>query len=200
MRTARAGRSAGGRSGCSSCRRHGPARRADGVKRMLSPRGAAKGMIAQVRAEMKQRPRRRLQRQNMNVSSCSSNGETCITVLPAPRKAQDQRKRHLRQPSTRLRKASVRRAEHRARIHNGERSAIKTLTNGLTFHSGHTSSKSHRFGCRGRVLWWEKKKARARREPLRDWSGRQDLNLRPPVPQTDALPSCATARRVDGRY
>ena len=27
-----------------------------------------------------------------------------------------------------------------------------------------------------------------------DWSGRQDLNLRPPVPQTDALPSCATAR------
>ena len=30
------------------------------------------------------------------------------------------------------------------------------------------------------------------------WSGRQDLNLRPPVPQTGALPSCATARRVYG--
>ena len=26
------------------------------------------------------------------------------------------------------------------------------------------------------------------------WSGRQDLNLRPPVPQTDALPGCATPR------
>lgn len=27
------------------------------------------------------------------------------------------------------------------------------------------------------------------------WSERQDLNLRPPVPQTDALPGCATLRR-----
>ena len=26
------------------------------------------------------------------------------------------------------------------------------------------------------------------------WSERQDLNLRPPVPQTDALPGCATLR------
>ena len=30
--------------------------------------------------------------------------------------------------------------------------------------------------------------------PLHCWSGRQDLNLRPLVPQTSALPSCATAR------
>ncbi len=29
-----------------------------------------------------------------------------------------------------------------------------------------------------------------------NWSGRQDLNLRPPVPQTDALPGCATPRPV----
>lgn len=27
-----------------------------------------------------------------------------------------------------------------------------------------------------------------------EWSGRQDLNLRPPVPQTGALPNCATTR------
>ena len=27
-----------------------------------------------------------------------------------------------------------------------------------------------------------------------DWSGRQDLNLRPPAPQAGALPSCATPR------
>ena len=26
------------------------------------------------------------------------------------------------------------------------------------------------------------------------WSGRQDLNLRPPVPKTGALPNCATSR------
>ena len=26
------------------------------------------------------------------------------------------------------------------------------------------------------------------------WSGRQDLNLRPSVPKTDALPGCATPR------
>ena len=26
------------------------------------------------------------------------------------------------------------------------------------------------------------------------WSGREDLNLRPPVPHTGALPSCATPR------
>lgn len=28
------------------------------------------------------------------------------------------------------------------------------------------------------------------------WSERQDLNLRPSVPQTDALPICATLRLV----
>jgi hypothetical protein len=28
------------------------------------------------------------------------------------------------------------------------------------------------------------------------WSGRQDLNLRPLVPQTSALPDCATPRAV----
>ena len=27
-----------------------------------------------------------------------------------------------------------------------------------------------------------------------DWSGRQDSNLRPSVPKTDALPGCATPR------
>ena len=27
------------------------------------------------------------------------------------------------------------------------------------------------------------------------WSGREDLNLRPSDPQSDALPNCATARR-----
>ena len=27
------------------------------------------------------------------------------------------------------------------------------------------------------------------------WSGRQDLNLRPPAPQAGALPGCATPRR-----
>src|SRR5918995_2938702 len=35
-----------------------------------------------------------------------------------------------------------------------------------------------------------------RRRPKPEWSGRQDLNLRPPVPQTDALPGCATPRPV----
>ena len=29
-----------------------------------------------------------------------------------------------------------------------------------------------------------------------NWSERQDLNLRPPVPQTDALPGCATLRHL----
>ena len=29
-----------------------------------------------------------------------------------------------------------------------------------------------------------------------DWSGRQDLNLRPLVPQTSALPDCATPRSL----
>ena len=28
------------------------------------------------------------------------------------------------------------------------------------------------------------------------WSGRQDSNLRPPVPKTGALPGCATPRRA----
>ena len=32
-----------------------------------------------------------------------------------------------------------------------------------------------------------------------DWSGRQDLNLRPPVPQTGALPGCATPRLLNAR-
>jgi hypothetical protein len=27
-----------------------------------------------------------------------------------------------------------------------------------------------------------------------DWSGREDLNLRPPAPQAGALPGCATPR------
>ena len=31
------------------------------------------------------------------------------------------------------------------------------------------------------------------------WSGRQDLNLRPSVPKTDALPGCATPRH-NGSY
>ena len=31
------------------------------------------------------------------------------------------------------------------------------------------------------------------------WSGRQDSNLRPPVPKTGALPGCATPRSVRGR-
>ena len=30
------------------------------------------------------------------------------------------------------------------------------------------------------------------------WSGRQDLNLRPLVPQTSALPDCATPRTKQG--
>jgi len=29
---------------------------------------------------------------------------------------------------------------------------------------------------------------------LKYWSGRQDLNLRPPAPKAGALPSCATSR------
>ncbi len=29
---------------------------------------------------------------------------------------------------------------------------------------------------------------------MHDWSGRQDSNLRPSVPKTDALPGCATPR------
>ena len=29
-----------------------------------------------------------------------------------------------------------------------------------------------------------------------EWSGRQDSNLRPPVPKTGALPGCATPRLV----
>ena len=38
---------------------------------------------------------------------------------------------------------------------------------------------------------------RPQRQPItsRGWSGRQDLNLRPPHPQCDALPDCATPRR-----
>ena len=28
------------------------------------------------------------------------------------------------------------------------------------------------------------------------WSGRQDLNLRPPAPKAGALPSCATSRTI----
>ncbi len=31
---------------------------------------------------------------------------------------------------------------------------------------------------------------------LQDWSERQDLNLRPLVPQTSALPGCATLRQA----
>src|SRR5271170_223112 len=31
--------------------------------------------------------------------------------------------------------------------------------------------------------------------PRRNWSGRQDLNLRPSAPKADALPDCATPRR-----
>jgi hypothetical protein len=29
-----------------------------------------------------------------------------------------------------------------------------------------------------------------------NWSGRQDLNLRPPAPHAGALPSCATPRQT----
>src|SRR5438309_10704684 len=37
----------------------------------------------------------------------------------------------------------------------------------------------------------------ARNQPnsLRNWSGREDLNLRPPAPKAGALPGCATPRR-----
>jgi hypothetical protein len=31
-------------------------------------------------------------------------------------------------------------------------------------------------------------------QPSRPWSGRQDLNLRPPAPKAGALPNCATPR------
>ena len=31
----------------------------------------------------------------------------------------------------------------------------------------------------------------------REWSGREDLNLRPSAPKADALPGCATPRLVD---
>src|SRR5688572_1301291 len=33
-------------------------------------------------------------------------------------------------------------------------------------------------------------------EALRNWSGRQDLNLRPLAPQANALPDCATSRNT----
>ncbi len=33
-------------------------------------------------------------------------------------------------------------------------------------------------------------------EHVEKWSGRLDLNQRPPVPETGALPDCATSRRV----
>ncbi len=32
---------------------------------------------------------------------------------------------------------------------------------------------------------------------MKNWSGRQDSNLRPSVPKTDALPGCATPRNVN---
>ena len=32
------------------------------------------------------------------------------------------------------------------------------------------------------------------KDQLHKWSGREDLNLRPPVPKTGALPGCATPR------
>ena len=32
--------------------------------------------------------------------------------------------------------------------------------------------------------------------PLNHWSGREDLNLRPPEPHSGALPVCATSRRL----
>src|SRR3954462_75685 len=35
------------------------------------------------------------------------------------------------------------------------------------------------------------------REKRNDWSGREDLNLRPPGPEPGALPGCATPRRVN---
>src|SRR5687767_15609904 len=31
--------------------------------------------------------------------------------------------------------------------------------------------------------------------PFEDWSGREDLNLRPPAPHAGTLPGCATPRR-----
>ncbi|VWX56885.1 hypothetical protein SPHINGOR109_10733 [Sphingorhabdus sp. 109] len=37
---------------------------------------------------------------------------------------------------------------------------------------------------------------RKRKIQREKWSGRQDLNLRPPVPKTGALPGCATPRRA----
>src|SRR5258708_5986419 len=37
---------------------------------------------------------------------------------------------------------------------------------------------------------WSQRPQKARKY----WSGRQDLTLRPPVPQTDALPGCAPPR------
>ncbi len=37
------------------------------------------------------------------------------------------------------------------------------------------------------------------REGEREWSGREDLNLRPPAPEAGALPSCATPRLHVGR-
>ena len=32
---------------------------------------------------------------------------------------------------------------------------------------------------------------------MRDWSGREDLNLRPPAPKAGALPGCATPRLIE---
>src|SRR5262249_46580104 len=33
-----------------------------------------------------------------------------------------------------------------------------------------------------------------------DWSGREDLNLRPPAPKAGALPGCATPRHLPGGF
>src|SRR5438128_11113916 len=38
-------------------------------------------------------------------------------------------------------------------------------------------------------------KGRSRRKSLKNWSGREDLNLRPPAPKAGALPGCATPRQ-----
>ena len=35
---------------------------------------------------------------------------------------------------------------------------------------------------------------------LKEWSGRRDLNPRPSAPKADALPGCATPRKVKGRH
>src|SRR5512136_199573 len=40
----------------------------------------------------------------------------------------------------------------------------------------------------GGWAWWETK--------AKEWSGREDLNLRPPGPEPGALPDCATPRHA----